>query len=570
MDPKTSRKSFRFRFPWRKTPAPIPTRPPAESQLPTQQATAIPPIAPSPEPQARPWTQSQPSSPSTTVPSHIPSESPSPPSLTAPPPSHKVPPSPQSQKRFQLPLPSHTPQPQPAAQTASSPLLPPSKAVPAPSHTASQPLAPSHTASQQTLRPTPPSQFPSLSPSPSPSPSLSLSPSPSPSPSPPPPPQSQKRFRLPSPSHKPQPQPAAQTASSPPLRPTKAVPSPSHTASQPPSSSHTASRQTLTTTPPSSSPSSSLSRTAPEEQPKREEKPKSPADETMKLISKASGLSTKTKRHPTPRDGQKQLEKQIALDGKETTETDFKERESSVAATYPQERSMGNESCPKSATFLGEQSILQREIKEDISKFVHKLAMVDPKQDIVENQASVITLAGENRGAAMHVGNELAKREGSVHIHRGYKLNQNDNTETTTDEEGSSQRRMEDQKTGEDTATPACINSNVQSFNNSIILNSSFGERNPGVHFLSHKPKESINTKEKRSKKASSKPEFNENPAQKLPNEPTVRRRCLRSLFLESSDTDKDNPKKPRRHGCRYSCEKKKDKDKQTEATLTK
>ncbi|XP_042494215.1 uncharacterized protein LOC122073656 [Macadamia integrifolia] len=166
--------------------------------------------------------------------------------------------------------------------------------------------------------------------------------------------------------------------------------------------------------------------------------------------------------------------------------------------------------------------------------------MGDPKQAKDEKPATVITLSGENRGAAMHVGSESAKREGR------------------------SQWRMEDSKTGEDSSTSAYLNSNLQSVNNSIIFNSSFSERNPGVHLvLSHNPKEPISMKEETERIEASKAEFNITPAQKLTYEP-------RSLFVESSDTDQNNPEKPSHHSCHYSFEKEKDNDKQTEDSSTK
>lgn len=36
-----------------------------------------------------------------------------------------------------------------------------------------------------------------------------------------------------------------------------------------------------------------------------------------------------------------------------------------------------------------------------------------------------------------------------------------------------------------------------------------------------------------------------------------VKRRCLRGLFLESSDSDPDDCSKPQRHGCRVGYSKK-------------
>jgi hypothetical protein len=49
---------------------------------------------------------------------------------------------------------------------------------------------------------------------------------------------------------------------------------------------------------------------------------------------------------------------------------------------------------------------------------------------------------------------------------------------------------------------------------------------------------------------------------EKLTYQPMVRRRCLRGLMVEPSDSDPENPDKPRRHGCKFSCgDVRKDKD---------
>ncbi|XP_042487627.1 proteoglycan 4 [Macadamia integrifolia] len=587
-------------------PLRLPSQPPSPSLTASPPSRKVPP-----SPQSQKTFQSP--SPSKTSPLRLPSQPPSP-SLTASPPSCKVPPSPKSQKAFQPPSPSPTPQLQPAAaQRASLPPSTPSKDVPSPSHTASQPPSPSHTAPpQQTHRTIPLSPSPSrTAPEEQPESQAASQPSSPTQQAPPSLPttqassllsmQSQKTSQLPSPLMLPaaqyepalpqppsqKPQPLVETSS-------KSV-HPSQNENQIRTTTNSddaakypsqASDQVVAGTSPSREVRETpfLQQTSPRAEetkaeqkrslePKRE-KPKPPADEEPKqrtiteLISLASGLSAKTRGQPniTPQDGQKKQEKQAALEGKQTTETGFKERESKVVTAYPKERRMGSVPRPESTTFLGDQGILQRDIREDISKFVNKLAMGDPRQAIDEKSATVITMAGENRGAAMHVGTESAKREGSVPIHRSYKLDQHDNMETTTDEEGSSQRRMENPKTGEDMTTSAYINSNVQSINNSIVLNSSCSEINPGVHLiLSQKAKEPINTEEKSESIEASKSELNITPAQKLTHEPTVRRRCLRGLFLESSDNDQNKPEKPRRHGCRHTCEKKQDKDKQTE-----
>ncbi|XP_011028856.1 PREDICTED: mucin-2 [Populus euphratica] len=222
------------------------------------------------------------------------------------------------------------------------------------------------------------------------------------------------------------------------------------------------------------------------------------------------------------------------------------------------------ESHQKTSMSNGEKVLLQKEIREDISKFVHKLGMEHIKHPMGEKPVSVVTLAGENRGATMYVGSESSRKDGSVHIHRGYKINPDESSEATTDGEGSSRgRSSKGLLTKEGPARKAYINSNTQSVNNSILFETSVSERSPGVQLsLSYKDEEPSKNSSKPVPLETRKAEFQVTPAEKLSYEPRVRRRCLRGLFLESSDSDPDNPEKPRRHGCRYRCgQKTKDKD---------
>ncbi|KAL9395651.1 hypothetical protein Peur_009904 [Populus x canadensis] len=227
-------------------------------------------------------------------------------------------------------------------------------------------------------------------------------------------------------------------------------------------------------------------------------------------------------------------------------------------------RSAFGESHQKTSMSNGEKVPLQKEIREDISKFVHNLGMEHMEHPIGEKPVSVVTLAGENRGATMYGGSESSRKDGSVHIHRGYKINPDESSEATTDGEGSSRgRSSKDLLTKEDPARKAYINSNTQSVNNSILFETSVSERSPGVQLsLSYNDEEPSKNSSKPVRLETRKAEFQVTPAEKLSYEPKVRRRCLRGLFLESSDSDPDNPEKPRRHGCRYSCgQKREDKD---------
>ncbi|XP_039045827.1 uncharacterized protein LOC120185771 [Hibiscus syriacus] len=225
----------------------------------------------------------------------------------------------------------------------------------------------------------------------------------------------------------------------------------------------------------------------------------------------------------------------------------------------PKNESTPNKAHQKHVSSNWEQVPLHEEIRKDISKFVHKLTTGQPQLHTEQQSISVLTLAGENRGATFHLGSESSKKDGLVHIHRGYKINPDDSPDATTDGEGSSRvRTPKDSATKENPASRAYVNNNIQSINNSIVSESSVNARNPGVHLeLLHNLAELIKSSTKAEHAEPRKAEFNITSAEKLTHEPTVRRRCLRALFAESSDSDPDNPKKPRRHGCRYSCEEK-------------
>jgi hypothetical protein len=264
--------------------------------------------------------------------------------------------------------------------------------------------------------------------------------------------------------------------------------------------------------------------------------------------------------HPTPLSQPVKRTKEDIFERKKTTTISPNGETIKTART----RSAFGESHQKTSMSNGEKVPLQKEIREDISKFVHNLGMEHMEHPIGEKPVSVVTLAGENRGATMYVGSESSRKDGSVHIHRGYKINPDESSEATTDGEGSSRgRSSKDLLTKEDPARKAYINSNTQSVNNSILFETSVSERSPGVQLsLSYNDEEPSKNSNKPVRLETRKAEFQVTPAEKLSYEPKVRRRCLRGLFLESSDSDPDNPEKPRRHGCRYSCgQKRKDKD---------
>jgi hypothetical protein len=178
------------------------------------------------------------------------------------------------------------------------------------------------------------------------------------------------------------------------------------------------------------------------------------------------------------------------------------------------EREKGNEK---------EKGPIQKGIKDDITKFVHKIsASVQPTQPMEDKKFSVITLTGDNRGATMHVGSESDKKEGSIHIHRAYKNESEESIDVTTDGEGNTnndeENSMEHSEVGK-----AYVNSNIQSINNSLMFHGSINERDPGVQVtLPQKPSETINRGEKDTQ--NHRTEFNVSRSQKSTLQPTVRR----------------------------------------------
>ncbi|KAI9118556.1 hypothetical protein K1719_010888 [Acacia pycnantha] len=179
---------------------------------------------------------------------------------------------------------------------------------------------------------------------------------------------------------------------------------------------------------------------------------------------------------------------------------------------------------------------LQKEIK-DVSNCDHKLA--------TENPFNVTTLAGDNRGATMNVGSKSGRKETLIPIYRAYKKNPEQMSEVAADGEESSEE--ESGNSMENEIGNAYVNSNIQSLNNSLMCQSSINDRDPGVHVtLPQKHVELV----KRDGPEIRKPDVNVGGSDGV----RIRRRCLRGLFAEPSDSDPDNPNKPQRHGCKYKC----------------
>lgn len=200
-------------------------------------------------------------------------------------------------------------------------------------------------------------------------------------------------------------------------------------------------------------------------------------------------------------------------------------------------------------------SSMSRKIKEDIRDGLSKLTWGKSNGDN-EKSVSVFTLTGENRGANMAIGSEKDKKDGEVHIRRGYKTNPDESPETTATETEGGTRPYPKDNVEEDARVRAYVNGNSQGVNNSIICDSSVQQNDPGIH---------MNLKFEKSMKKDETVSPPENAVEKKPAtekvlkyEPRVRRRCLRGLLAETSESDPGNPSKPRRHGCRFTC---KDKD---------
>ncbi|KAF9683050.1 hypothetical protein SADUNF_Sadunf05G0171800 [Salix dunnii] len=183
------------------------------------------------------------------------------------------------------------------------------------------------------------------------------------------------------------------------------------------------------------------------------------------------------------------------------------------------------ESHQKPSMFNGEKVPLHKQIREDISKFIHKLGMEHIKHPIGEKPVSIVILAGENRGASMHVGSEPARKDGSVHTHRGYKINPDESSEAPTDGEGGSKGgKSKHLPTKEDPAMEAYINSNTQSVNNSILFESELNERSPGVQLLlSQNEEEPSENSAVPGPLETHRAEFKVTPAEMHAHEPTVK-----------------------------------------------
>lgn len=183
-------------------------------------------------------------------------------------------------------------------------------------------------------------------------------------------------------------------------------------------------------------------------------------------------------------------------------------------------------------TINDENSPMQAEsnagMKNDVPNFVNKVATTVNPNPTDEKAFNVVTLAGENRGATMNVaGTQQTAKNRSTDIHPA----------TNKEEE------------------KAFVNSNIQSINNSFMLHGSINGRDPGVRVNFPQHHHEAADYNKRGLENNRAEVNNVSQVEKLTYpRPIVRRRCLRGLLLEPSDSDPDNPNKPRRHGCKVTC----------------
>ncbi|GAB2291115.1 hypothetical protein Dimus_025372 [Dionaea muscipula] len=127
------------------------------------------------------------------------------------------------------------------------------------------------------------------------------------------------------------------------------------------------------------------------------------------------------------------------------------------------------------------------------SKEFHKKTSFDSEEKKKNNGMRVITIAGDNKGAMMELGNHVGKGNNNIPHSYSYRRSQLAQGKGSSDEAESDHSGSEgwvetkDRGGRKTTATPlpfnAYMNNNVQGVNNSIMYNSSCTHNSPGVHF---------------------------------------------------------------------------------------
>ncbi|XP_074564911.1 uncharacterized protein LOC141821385 [Curcuma longa] len=158
---------------------------------------------------------------------------------------------------------------------------------------------------------------------------------------------------------------------------------------------------------------------------------------------------------------------------------------------------------------------LQTENK-DGNELAQKLNIEQSLQGGSEHGISIITLAGENSGASMHIGRKTLD---TARSRRG----------STVEEHPSAGSKVNDKAPKmESTEVPSIstsVNSNVQSINNSLIHESSCTQEDPGVHLIfSTKPAEFANSKDEIRPIQSLQSAFHTNPAKSLTNQTSIKK----------------------------------------------
>lgn len=216
-------------------------------------------------------------------------------------------------------------------------------------------------------------------------------------------------------------------------------------------------------------------------------------------------LEIPTKPHQ-PKSNANPMERKMMFSTSTPSAKDTKVMPSASTSSHPTNRNV-------STISLAEEENPTKDDDDDISA-------LNPTLNVDDKTVSVVTLAGDNRGVTMHVAGSHSTRPNP---------------------EGKKSASTE-----KDEAGKTYVNSNIQSINNSIMSHGTINGRDPGVRVILPDVKEACLEKPKA--------EVSINRVERVAYRPVVRRRCLRGLFLEPSDSEPDNPEKPRRHGCKFRC----------------
>ncbi|KAK1389336.1 hypothetical protein POM88_017514 [Heracleum sosnowskyi] len=207
-----------------------------------------------------------------------------------------------------------------------------------------------------------------------------------------------------------------------------------------------------------------------------------PKQKTMAVHSSGSLTHKKEKPKVAFQAEQMQLTDQDMVWGKEEATTskhcilDVKETKSMKPTDN---KSTASESRNNLKSSNGDRVSFQKEIRSDISKLVDKMAAADP-ENFKDEKVSVVALVGKNEGASMQLGCGSVKNGEETKV--ANKTEPVEGTETNAGKTSAKRRWLDNEVNEEDQMTKAVINNNIQDINNSILMNSFFTERNPGVH----------------------------------------------------------------------------------------